>query len=253
MRRTAVLLLLLPFATGFEGPEAREALDRAFHNLYGVSVLAGVELTIDDRGAQSWVKFAYGRKSDGRETRTLIYLSDAGREGSRALLFQKPGQRDRIFISDGKRGRVRVASAGQYAWPLFGSDFAYEDIRAKRADEYRIEVLGVDRIQGEPCRALRLRPLRGPYETLVVWLSTERPVILRIDYFDRKGLWKRYRADVEEIAQHFEWWVPMRDEMLDLRTGRRTRRHVRNIMVDAAVPDSLFTTTQLARGRLPSF
>ena len=114
-------------------------------------------------------------------------------------------------------------------------------------------MLGPDRVQGEPCRALRLRPFRGPYQKLVVWLSTERPVIVRIDYFDQKGLWKRYRADVEEIAEQFEWWVPMQDEMLDLRTGRRTRRTIRNIMVDAAVPDDMFTTTQLGRRHLPAF
>ncbi len=252
MPRTAALLLLLPFTLGFDGPDAREALDQAFDNLYGVSVLAGIELFIDDRGAQSWLRFAYGRKSDERETRTLIQLVDA-REPTRTLLLQKAGERDRIFISEGRRGRVRAASSGHDAWPLSGSDFAYEDIRAKRADDYRIEVLGLDRVQGEPCRALRLRPFRGPYQKLVLWLSTERPVIVRIDYFDHKGLWKRYRADVEQIAAQFEWWVPMSDEMLNLRTGRRTRRYIRNIMVDAAVPDAMFTTTQLGRRHFPAY
>ncbi len=253
MPRTAALLLLLPLTLGFDGPDARQALDRAFDNLYGVSVLAGIELFIDDRGAESRVRFAYSRKSDERETRTLIHLMDAP-ETTRTLLLQKAGKRDQIFISQGARGRVQLASSGQDVWPLLGSDFGYEDIRAKRADDYRIEVLGPDRVQGEPCRALRLRPFQGPYQKLVVWLSTERPVIVRIDYFDPKGLWKRYSADVEEIAEQFEWWVPMRDEMLNLRTGRRTRRYIRNIMVDAAVPDEMFTTTQLGRRRhFPAF
>ena len=62
---------------------------------------------------------------------------------------------------------MQLASSGQDVWPLLGSDFGYEDIRAKRADDYRIEVLGPDRVQGEPCRALRLRPFRGPYQTII--------------------------------------------------------------------------------------
>jgi hypothetical protein len=87
----------------------------------------------------------------------------------------------------------------------------------------------------------------------LTWLSSDRPVILRVDYFDKRGLWKRYRAKPGKIAQHFDWLVPMQDEMLDLRTGRRTRRYIRNIMVDTAVPDEMFSLTQLSRGRMPSF
>ena len=83
--------------------------------------------------------------------------------------------------------------------------------------------------------------------------ATERPIMLRTDYFDRKGLWKRYRLKPSDVERRFEWWVPMRDEMIDLRSGRRTVRRIRNLLIDAAVPDELFTITQLARGRMPSF
>ena len=140
-------------------------------------------------------------------------------------------------------------SSGQYTWPLFGSDFMYEDFRVHTADEYRIEVLGSDPVEGEPCRVLRLRPLAGPYKMMLVWLSTERPVVLRTDYFDEEGLWKRYTANPEEIVRNFDWWVPMHDEMLDLRTGRRTVRRIRNILVDSDVPDELFTLRSPNRSR----
>jgi hypothetical protein len=100
---------------------------------------------------------------------------------------------------------------------------------------------------------LRLRPFDGPYRSILVWLSTARPVIVRADYFDAKGLWKRYTVAVDRLARHFEWWVPMEDGMFDLRTGSRTVRKIRNILVDMDVPDDLFTTTRLARGRLPLF
>ncbi len=247
------LALLVPVLLGFDGAKAREALDVAFHNLYGADVLAGVELAVEDGASISSIRYAYGRKHKGTETWTLLYIADGTRDAARALLLQHPGRPDRIFVSEGSRGRVRPISPGERGWPLFGSDFAYEDFRAQYADDYRIEVLGQDAIDGESCRVLRLRPLSGPYEKLIAWLSLERPVFLRIDYFDRKGLWKRYRADVDLIAQYFEWWVPMEDRMLDLRTGRRTTRRIRNILIDTPVPDDMFTTTRLARGRLPSF
>jgi hypothetical protein len=251
--RKLLLLLFMPICVGFDGEHAREALDQAFHNLYGSDVLAGVELVVEDGAQRSGFAYAYGRKRSGAELRTLVYAADGDRDSMRALLFQRPGEADRIFLAEGSVGRVRAVSAARSGAPFFGSDFSYEDMRAKRADDFRIEVLGEDTVDGEPCRVLRLRPFEGPYEKLVVWLSTARPVLVRIDYFDRHGLWKRYRADVRSLSEQFEWWVPMRDQMLDLRTGRRTRRHVRNIIVDAAVPDEMFTTTQLARGRLPAF
>jgi hypothetical protein len=253
MLRMLLLVSLVPVLCAFDVERARESLDAAFHNLYGADLLVGVEMVIEDGDQRTDVSFALGRKHQGDETRTLIYLAGSDRDAGRALLFQRPGERDRVFVAEGSRGRVRAISAGKHDAPLFDSDFAYEDVRAQRADDFRIEVLGPDSIQGEPCRVLRLRPLTGAYDKVIVWLSTRRPVIVRADYFDRKGLWKRYSADVDSIEEQFEWWVTVQDEMLDLRSGRRTVRRLRNVVVDAAVPDEMFTTTQLAKGRLPAF
>ena len=248
------ILLLSPLLIGFDASRAREALELALHNLYGAELLVAIELVVEENELSlSRTSFAMGRKRQGEEIRTLVYRGDGRRSSPRALLLQRPGKRDRIFVSDGTQGSVRPLSAGRHAWPMFGTDFAYEDFRAHTADEYRIEVLGRDRIEGEPCRVLRLRPLEGPYQTLLVWLSTDRPVVLRTDYFDDEGLWKRYRARPVDVVRDSDWWVPMRDEMLDLRTGRRTVRHIRNILIDIEVPEKLFTLTQLARGHMPSF
>ena len=252
--RLAAALLLTPLLCGFDSSRGREALERAFHNLYGADVLAAVELVVEGDGRPPQkLGYAYGRKRKGDEIRTLMFRPGARRATDRALFFQTPGEADRMFVSDGSYGKVRPVSTGEGRWALFGSDFAYEDFRAHTSDEYRIEVLGTDVVQQEATRVLRLRPLAGPYETMLVWLSTQRPVILRIDYFDRKGLWKRYRVDAKRLRRQLGWWVPVADEMLDLRTGRRTRREVRNIVLDTSVPDELFTLTQLERGRMPSF
>jgi hypothetical protein len=88
---------------------------------------------------------------------------------------------------------------------------------------------------------------------MLAWLSAERPVLLRIDYFDAAGLWKRYRVDPRALSDELGWWIAMRDEMSDLRSGSITRRTIRNLVVDAEVPDEIFSVTHLARGRLPKF
>jgi Outer membrane lipoprotein-sorting protein len=254
LKYLALVLAVTPFLVGFDGPEARDALDAALRNLYQPDVLVAVELRIDEGlPDEEGVSFAYGRKTKGGETRTLVYDGDGRRDSARVLLFQKPGEQDRAFSSVGTRGQVRPVSMGRYRASLFGSDFNYADFRARSADEYRIEVLGEDRIDGEDCRVLRLRPLEGPYTMLLAWLSEDRPVILRTDYFDDAGLWKRYEARVERIEKNLDWWVPMEDEMTDLRTGRHTVRRIRNLIVGTEVPDEAFTLTQLARGRMPAF
>lgn len=254
MWRLLPLLVALPVLLGFDSSDGREALDRAFHNLYGVNVLAAVEMTTEGGGRlPETLGLAYGRKTKGGEVRTLLFTLDRGREGARALLFQRVGERDRMFVADGRHGRVRPVSSPERGSELFSSEFGYDDFRAHTADEYEIEPLGRDAIDGEPAQVLRLRPHTGPYQMLLVWLSSERPVFLRIDYFDRRGLLKRYTADRRKIRRHFEWHVPMRDEMLNLRRGTRTTRVVRNILVDTDVPDEMFSLVQLSRGRLPSF
>ena len=252
MRGRWALALVLPFLIGFEaGPES-EALEGALHNLYGADLLAAVELVMAGDGAPPRSSgFAYARRRQGTEIRTLLFSTRGTRE--RALLLQEFGHAHRMFISTGSHRGVQPVATGQSDWRFCGSDFAYEDMRAHSSDEYRIDLLGSDVIEGEPARVLKLRPESGPYVMMLAWLSTERPVFLRVDYFDRHGLWKRYRVDVQEVRKHFEWWVPMRDEMLDLRTGRRTTRVIRNLLIDVDLPPELFTLTHLSRGRTPSF
>lgn len=254
-------LLLLPVLIGMDAADAedsRRALEAAFRNLYGSDLLATVELTIEGpQHPTETLVFAFGRQTKGGETRTLLFTTEEGREAPRALLLQRPGQGDRIFVSDGAQERVRAVGSNRNRWAMFGSDFSYEDLRAHSSDEFGIEVLGADRIDGEPCRVLRLRPRaasRGrPYESVLTWVSTARPVIVRMDYFDRRGLWKRYRAKVPRIAKHLDAWVAMEDSMFDLRTGRETRRVVQHVLVDTQVPDHVFSLTQLSQGRMPLF
>src|SRR5512134_3032850 len=115
MRRQILpILLLVPFLVGFDGPEAREVLDTVFRNLYDPDMLVAVELRIDEGQPDAeGVSFAYGRKNKGGETRTLVYTGDGSRDASRVLLFQKPGEQDRAFMSEGKRGQVRAVSVGK--------------------------------------------------------------------------------------------------------------------------------------------
>ncbi len=251
--RSALGLVLFPFLMGFDAPDARQALEAAFHNLYGPDTMAAIELeTHDDADQATWTSFAYGRKRVDGETKTLVYRS-VGRQKSGALLFQRPGRRDRIFVTDGRHGQVRAMAGGDYDWPFFGSEYSYDDFRTHTAEEYGIEVLGPDSFRGEPCHVLRLRPREGPYTAMLVWLSTQRPVIVRTDYFDDEGLWKQRFVRTDQIQRNFEWWVPMEEEMTDLRTGRRTIRRIRNLLVDVEVPDEIFSVTVLTRGRFPTF
>src|SRR5262245_7346347 len=138
MLRMLLLLSLVPVLCAFDGERARESLDAAFHNLYGSDLLLGIEMIVEDGNERNDVSFALGRKHQGDETRTLIYLASGDRDAGRALVFQRPGERDRVFVAEGSRGRVRAISAGKHDAPLFDSDFAYEDLRAQRADDYRI-------------------------------------------------------------------------------------------------------------------
>ena len=161
--RTLLLLPLLPVLLGLDDSPAERALDRAFHNLYAPDQLAGVELEIlPNAREQLFVEFAYGRKMTDGGTRTLVYSTDGGRSAARVLLFQDPGKPDRIFVTEGRNGKVQPQGARSRGLRLYGSDFSYEDFRARRAEDYRVEELGRDRIDGEPCRVLRLWPHARP-------------------------------------------------------------------------------------------
>ena len=86
LRVLSLVLAFAPFLVGFDGPEARDALDAALRNLYQPDMLVAVELRIDEGlPDEEGVSFAYGRKTTGDETRTLVYNGDGKRESPRVL------------------------------------------------------------------------------------------------------------------------------------------------------------------------
>src|SRR5262249_20209996 len=114
VRQLALVLAAAPLLVGFDGPEARDALDAAPRDLYQPDVLVAVELAIDEgHSEEDRVSFAYGRKTVGDETRTLVYTGDGRRDSARVLLFQKPGSDDRAFASEGDQGQVRPVPMGK--------------------------------------------------------------------------------------------------------------------------------------------
>src|SRR5262245_65224945 len=95
VRQLALVLAAAPLLVGFDGPEAREALDAALRNLYQPDVLVAVELSIDEGlPDQEGVSFAYGRKTKGGEPRTLVYTGDARRDWRGGWWSRSPAESD---------------------------------------------------------------------------------------------------------------------------------------------------------------
>ncbi|MBI4177865.1 outer membrane lipoprotein-sorting protein [bacterium] len=76
---------------------------------------------------------------------------------------------------------------------VFGSDLTYEDFVPFVLDDYAFETIREENLEGRPAQVIRVTPTaetiksRAAYDHQLLWVDTERLVLLRADYFDTLG------------------------------------------------------------------
>jgi hypothetical protein len=147
--------------------------------------------------------------------------------------------------------KVRRIAGGDRGQSFFGTDFAYEDLAERTADEDRHVLLRSESLNGKLHYVVESTPIDSafPYSKRILFVDPVTATTSRIEYFDRRGNEiKVLVLDWQNVQGIWDW---RRLEMLTLRTSHRTVMEVDSIGHRTGLPDALFGESALQLGVHP--
>ncbi len=260
MRQLAVAVVMLMCAAlaHAEPPPANDPSADAlaqgwFDQLLGFDALEAYRLG----SGRMAMEFAVARKWHDGVARLLIDVSEPSEVASLGfLLLQRLNHSDDFFVYANATRRVRRLRAPDLAFelPPTGASLPIAELRPFTPGELTFERLPDERVEGEPCRVVQ--GLRGRdwlhFDRIEFALSTRTGVALRTRYLRAGREIRRVEVSPEDVERREDRWLPIRRRVSTPGQGE-VELVLRNLMLDPALPDRLFTSHSLRYQRFPAF
>jgi outer membrane lipoprotein-sorting protein len=196
---------------------------------------------------------------NNNEKMLIRYMTPARVKGTSFLILNNG---DSIWTYFPRTERVRRLAEHMKRQRMMGSDFTYEDMGggSNLEDDYEASLLGSEKsglVTPEAAYKLKLIPKAGgpSYSKVVMWVSKDKYIPLRTDYYEKidggkdrdaedrilKRLWQ---SDIKKVGKR---WVPHLFEMIDLKDEGKTTMEIVNIDYDLALPEDLFSIRSLKK------
>jgi hypothetical protein len=194
------------------------------------------------------------------------YSKDFGADKKSVMVFQKPADvKGTAFLSweydDPSRDddkwlympamkkvrRISGASTNDY---FMGSDFTYDDMGDRNVEEDTHTLQGEETLDGYPCWKVESLP-KDPndmYTRKVIWVYKEAFLPIKVEYYDKDGLLKTYRA--LSFRQQDGFWTVFESEMENFSREHKTRMLIQSMVYDTGVKEDLFQVSTIQRGRI---
>ncbi len=159
-------------------------------------------------------------------------------------------------------GKVKRIASGDSDQPktgsFFGSEITFEDLEARKLNNYTYTYLQSESYRKRPCWVIESRPTdvyrsRTSYGKSLDWVDKDRNLVLKRILFDRKGR-KVKRMTFKGVENIDGIWVVRKIEVNNLMTSRISIINVEAIKLNVDIGDPYFTqrslTNQSFRERL---
>ncbi len=198
---------------------------------------------------------AFWKPDEAGHARLLVRIeAPASERGSAFLLLAREGGND-LWTYLPELRAVRRISGRAVSGSFFATDFTYEDVIELQAEarHARVERRPDTEIEGRPVHVIDAAPdpaSGSAYGRVVSYVDRETCVVLRLELDGRNGeRIKEARVAPADLERQGELWRPRRVSMRDLRKGSESSLRFEAGEWDADVPDRLFDTNELAKGR----
>jgi hypothetical protein len=153
---------------------------------------------------------------------------------------------DQFVYYPSKRRVVRVNLRGE---AVYGTDFSFEDVVPREAEDFEYRRLRDSTVDGAPVRVVDLFPSQladSEYSRIRVYVDRDRNVVVRARYWDAAGVEiKELRAPPSRIQEFDGVYVPMEATMRHLRLESKT-----TLVVNGLVPNPNLGADSFDLGRL---
>ncbi len=235
-------------------PDAREIIQRAFHNRYSIDTRQIIEVVIRSEAGEEGVKrVAVATKHIGGRLHSLgRFIEPEYLRGTTILNIENAERSDDHFLFLRSLERIRRVSTNQRSDSFMGTDLTYEDFERRRVDDYDLEARPKAAIEGESVYVVEGRPrFDSTYERVEFFVAEADASILETRYYKRGAdrPFKVIRAPRAQMRRFGEHVLPTFIEVENLFRGTRTEVRIHELTVDPELDDSLFTASAIEVGR----
>ncbi len=256
-RRLGVLVWVLTIAL-MEGianaePSGREIMQAVYDRPQGNDMSGTLTMTLFDSNGKERVRVIkqwigrYGRV----DKKLMIFQSPADVRGTSFMnwSYKEEGKEDDQWIYLPALKRVKRISAEGKGDYFMGSDFTYDDLGDRHPSEDNHTLVRTERINGEECWVVESIPKdpRYMYSRTVTWVSKEKRVGVKRDFFDRRGTHLK-TLNVRSVEKIEDIWVLMEVEMHNVQKKTSTRMSFQNVSINRGLPESIFSERTMVRG-----
>jgi hypothetical protein len=240
-----------------EAIDARQLLQEAFTNQYGVDSTARIELVIRSHsGQQRRRSFEVASKIIKNRMHSIGRLTHPEHlRGMTILQIEGEDRSHDAFIYLPSLQSVRRVSTAQRGDAFFGTDLSYEDLERRQARDYRVTCRGTDDVDGEASFVVGARPLRPrSYHEVRFWIAAVDRAILRAHFFKRDAdePFRTISAPRAAMVEQRGHTLPTRLIVTNHARGATTEVSFRGLRVNPEIDNRAFSIRTLEqKGRIP--
>ncbi len=197
---------------------------------------------------KSWITERLG--SYGNSKTVIRFTSPAEVKGVALLVINHPDRASDQWMWTPAVGRDRRVALQDRATRFFGTDFSFEDLEERDANQFDYRLTGEETIDGAPCWRIEARPRAAKssqYTLSRIWIRKDNYVPAQYENYIKDQLARRLRQS--DIANVQGIWTARTLEMTDLRRHSRTVLRIEKLVYNTPMHEDDFTVQALRRER----
>jgi outer membrane lipoprotein-sorting protein len=245
MRHLFCSILILPIAAlhgqTLSGDEILKKVDQ---NMFSENKITVSRMVVHgERGSRTLEAKSWQR---GTSEAFTEFVAPAREQGTKMLKLQ-----DMLWIYSPSTDRTILISGHMLRQSMMGSDLSYEDMMEDPhlPHLYTAEISSEETLNRRPCWVLDLAAKKEDitYYSRKVWVDKARYVLLKENLYAKSGKLLK-TLNVREVKEVQNRWIATSILYKDvLKEGEGTEFLVDSIVLDAAIPDYLFSKAALKK------
>ncbi|HDR05706.1 MAG TPA: outer membrane lipoprotein-sorting protein [Candidatus Marinimicrobia bacterium] len=251
-KRIIGLTIFLALNLWAQNPDGHSIMMKVYERPTGQTILSDLTMSLTNS------------RGDLRERTIQQFLKDFGDHEKKIMFFKAPadvrntsfmnwsydsGQDDDQWIYLPALKKVKRIASDSKSDYFMGSDFTYDDLGERHPDKDDHKILREETLNGENCYVIESRPKDDDnmYSHTITWIIKDKWIGLKKEFYDEDGEHLK-TLNIQKYEQISGYWVIPIMEMHNVQKDHRTRIEMKNIKINQAVDDGIFTERMMQRG-----
>jgi outer membrane lipoprotein-sorting protein len=195
---------------------------------------------------KSWRMERLGAYGDSKAV--LRFTAPPEVKGVALLVINHPDRSSDQWMYTPNIGRERRIAAQDRSTRFFGTDFSFEDLEERDADQYEFRLLGEETIDGSPCWKIEATPRErktSQYSSSRLWIRKDNYVAAQYEgWSGSRAVRRLHYRDIRRIQNV---WTAHALEMNDLKRNSRTVLRLESVRYNVPLAEDGFTIQALRR------